>query len=330
MKSIHLSELVNILNSVILNHSSLNNDPLISRVHFDSRQVLPGDLFVAIIGARVNGHDCIAEAKEKGAVAVLVSQDIAIDIPYIKVKDTIDALGMLGSYVRAQFNFPVIGVTGSSGKTTVKTMIASIFEQAYGTDNYFSTQKNLNTKITMPIGLLDLDEKHRAAVVEMGMTHVGDLLASSQTAKPTIATITNIAGVHLLSAGSLDNIMRGKAQIFSGLSLEGTAVLNQDDFYIEDLKKLASPHTIITFGTHLDSDIYLKKSDFDFKTTRIELFFSSLQKTIEFNLPLAGHHNAMNAACAAACTYAMGISPEIIKNGLENLIAPDRRLQHYE
>lgn len=329
MKNIHLSELISILNSFVIDHSNLIHDPLISRVQFDSRQVLPGDLFVATIGARANGHDYVQQAKEKGAVATLISQDITIDIPYIKVLDTTEALGALGNHVRSQFSIPVIGVTGSSGKTTVKTMIASILEQAYGTKHYFATQKNYNTKITIPIGLLDLAENHQAAVVEMGMTHIGDLISSSAIVRPTVAAITNISNVHVACSGSIENIMRGKAQIFSGLSVDGIAILNRDDIYFEELKKFAHPHKIITFGTHLKSDICIQKSTFDFKVTQVELFFAELQKTITFTLPLAGAHNAMNAACAAACTYAIDVSPDIIKQGLEQMIGPERRLQHF-
>jgi UDP-N-acetylmuramoyl-tripeptide--D-alanyl-D-alanine ligase len=321
MKSIKIGNLAK-----ILNQPYSGKDVTFHRVQIDSREVQPGDLFVAIIGAKINAHDLIQEAKNKGAVAALISQDISVDIPYVKVPDTVKALGQWGAYARQQFTIPIIGVTGSCGKTTVKTMIYSILSKAYGEEQCFYTKGNLNTRVTMPIGLLDLNEDHRAAVIEMGMTHLGDLTLLSSIVKPTVATINNIALVHAESAGTLDDIMCGKSEIFSGLTADGVAVLNADEPYFNDWKHMVSSHKMMSFGCSLEANVRLQNVISYFDCCDIELVFEK-NKKVNINLPLPGMHNAMNAACAAACAYAIGISPETIAQALDNMIGPERRFQ---
>ena len=194
----------------------------------DSRRVSTGELFIALRGERYDGHAFIAQARDNGAVAAMVEQ-VFTDrgtMPLIIVEDCRRAMGRLAGYWRGCFKIPLIAVTGSNGKTTVKEMIASILSRKAPV---LSTQGNLNNDIGVPLTLFSLEHRYRYAVVEMGANHPGEIAALTSIARPTVAVITQCAPAHLQGFGSVDGVARAKAEIFEGLGQGGTAIVNADD-----------------------------------------------------------------------------------------------------
>ena len=196
----------------------------------DTRKAGEGDLFVALVGPHFDGHDFISQAKQAGVVAALVSRKVDAELPYVIVDDTRIGLGKLAAFWRAQFEYPLVAVTGSNGKTTVKEMIASILGQS---GPVCVTRGNLNNDIGVPLTLLSIQPSHRYAVVEMGMNHLGEISYLSSLAKPDVAVITNAAEAHLEGLGSVERVAQAKGEIFDGAPVNAVAVLNADDAYYE-------------------------------------------------------------------------------------------------
>ena len=226
--------------------SAVGENVAFAGVSTDSRTVATGELFFALRGDNFDGHQFIAAARERGAAAAVV--DVAgaekansAGLPLIVVSDTRLALGALAAHWRARFALPVIGVTGSNGKTTNKEMIACIMKAAFGETAVLSTQGNLNNDIGLPLTLLKLNAQHRAAVVEMGMNHPGEIAYLANIGRPTVALVTNAQRAHLEGMGSLESIAAEKGSIFSGLEADGTAVFNASDRW-EDLWRSQSAH----------------------------------------------------------------------------------------
>ena len=207
-------------------------DAEFSAVSTDSRGVKRGDLFVALKGERFDAHDFVAQAVRSGAVALMVDHRLDFDVPQIVVDDTTHALGALAKYWRRRFDIPLVAVTGSNGKTTVKEMLAAILREAAQGDapdaGVLATQGNLNNHIGVPLTLLELREGHRYAVIEMGMNHAGEIRYISGLAEPSVALINNAGVAHIENLGSREAIARAKAEIFEGLRPGGTAVINAD------------------------------------------------------------------------------------------------------
>ena len=203
-----------------------------SGVTTDSRSVAAGDLFVALAGERFDGHRFVAEAVRRGAAAALTARHVELDLPLAQIvaADTRIALGRLAAYWRSRFAIPLVALTGSNGKTTVKEMIYAILS-AYETaeDAVLATAGNLNNDIGMPLTLLKLRERHRYAVIEMGMNHAGEIDYLTRLAKPTIALVNNAQRAHVGLLGSLGAIAYAKGEIYAGLGPEGVAVVNADD-----------------------------------------------------------------------------------------------------
>lgn len=236
--------------SAVLGSDFFGKDALFTGVEIDSRKIQPKNLFVALCGKNFDGHDFIADAVSRGAAAVLVSREININIPQIIMPDTEKALGKLSQYWRDNFAIPFVAVTGSNGKTTVKNMIASIFKIAYGEENYLATQGNFNNAIGLPLNLCRLNRRHRAAVLEMGMSSFGEICYLSNLVKPLIAVITNVFPSHVEGVGSIEGVAKAKAEIFDGLSSSGTVILNREDKFFDYFKKiaLAKQLNVVTIG----------------------------------------------------------------------------------
>ena len=289
----------------------------------DSRSVSQGQLFIALRGPNFDGHDFAEKAIDKGAVGLIVSKILSLNVPQIVVADTQLALGKLAASWRKQFSIPVIAVTGSNGKTTVKEMIASILKQQ-GT--VLSTRGNLNNEIGVPLTLLRLNSSHDSAVIEEGANHAGEIGYLTQLVQPTVSVVTNAAGAHLEGFGSIDVVARTKGEIFEYLGDNGTAIINADDQYCSLWKSLAGNRTVLTFGMKSNADV----------TGRIQRVknkkISALNITTadgEFSviLPLLGEHNAKNALAAIAVARAIGIPFDVIKKGLETVKPVPGRLQ---
>jgi UDP-N-acetylmuramoyl-tripeptide--D-alanyl-D-alanine ligase len=307
-------------------------------VSTDSRALVQGDLFVALVGPNFDGHDFIAQACDRGAVAVLVQHDRLVKdreygIPLIQVQNTRLALGQLAAHWRECFTIPLVAVTGSNGKTTVKEMITSILRRTAGQrvgmqtdalDAVLATQGNLNNDIGVPLTLLRMRERHHYAVIEMGMNHPGEISYLTRLARPSVALITNAGDAHIEGLGSVDAVARAKGEIFEGLNQQGIAVINADDPHNELWRELASGRQVIDFGLKSKAKVNAR-CKVDFSGTQIVLVLP--QGIEEVTLQVPGEHNVKNALAAAAAAVALGVPPSEIASGLSAFGGVKGRMQ---
>jgi UDP-N-acetylmuramoyl-tripeptide--D-alanyl-D-alanine ligase len=218
--------------SLAMHGSLIGDDSAFDCVGTDSRAVRPGQLFVALKGERFDGHDYAEQALAQGAAGVVLEKNTANLAPAIVVEDSYLALGQLAAHWRAKFAIPVVAITGSNGKTTVKEMLSAILAvKAGGMASIHATVGNLNNHIGLPLTLLKLRDSHQYAVLEMGMNHLGEIAYLSDLAKPTLALINNAGTAHLGELGSRDKIAQAKGEIFAGLAANGVALINADEDY---------------------------------------------------------------------------------------------------
>ena len=300
-------------------------DMAMNGVSSDTRNVGAGQLFVALRGERFDAHDFLDQAIAAGATGVLVSE--AAKVPEgtsaVVVDDTRLALGRLAAAWRAQFKLPVIAVTGSNGKTTTKEMIASILSAAFG-DAVLATQGNLNNDIGLPLTLLGMRPVHRAAVIEMGMNHPGEIAYLTRIGAPTVALVTNAQRAHLEGMGGLDEVAREKGSIFSGLPADGVAVINADDAYADFWHELVSGLKVSTFALDRAADVRgrVRQHGLD-----ITLNLTTAEGEAAVVLAIPGRHNARNALAAAAACLAAGLPLSAIVDGLSAFSGVKGRLQ---
>lgn len=304
-------------------------DAQFTGVSTDSRKVAPGELFVALHGDKFDGHDYVASCLQQGAAAVMVDHAMAApslppDAPVLVVADTRLALGKLAAHWRLKFNIPLAAITGSNGKTTVKEMLASILRSASSPDSVLATEGNLNNDIGLPLTLLKLRAQHQYAVIEMGMNHPGEIDSLTRIAQPSVALVNNAQPAHLAGLGSVEAVALAKGEIFAGLQPTGVAVINQDDPHAALWKKLAQPHTVITFGLETAADV---SADVDLQASGSSLQLQTPVGRATLHLQVAGLHNARNALAATAAALAMGISLPVIVQGLEHFSGVKGRLQ---
>ncbi len=286
----------------------------------DSRQLQKGDLFVALCGDQFNGHTFISQAIEKGAAGLLLSQDddykneICEDTAVLKVKDTLKALQDIGAYYRLQFDIPVIGVTGSNGKTTTKDMIAAILAQRYPVHK---TSGNFNNEIGVPLTLLGIERYHCGAIVEMGMRGLGQIMRLCEIAHPTMGVVTNVGVTHIGELGSQKNIAAAKGELIEALDANGVAVLNGDDPFV---RELASHNLgkVLFFGFSSEVDIQAN-TICSLSDESCEFLLRINEEEMNVVLPVPGKHNVYNALAAAGVASALGFSLGEIKDGLKNL-----------
>lgn len=287
----------------------------------DSRNITPGEMFIALRGNRVDGHEFLATARERGAVAALVERAVDDPLPQLRVADAKAALGKLAALWRAQYHCPLIGLTGSNGKTTVKELLAAILNRRGAT---LSTQGNLNNDIGMPLTLLRLRRAHEFAVIEMGANHPGEIAYLTTIARPSVALITNAGPAHLEGFGSIEGVARAKGEIFSGLSPDGVAVINADDHYVSTWDAAAAGRRIVRFGLGERADVRGQWQG-DAVGSRIHLQTPAGETSTTLHLP--GQHNVMNALAAAAAALAVGTSLQDIAAGLEAAHGAPGRMQ---
>ena len=300
----------------------------------DSRAIIPGQLFVALRGERFDGHDFVAAAAGAGAAAAMVDATWAdsqadAPLPLLVVDDTRLALGTLAAAWRARFSLPVIGVTGSNGKTTVKEMCAAILRthachNGYGEESVLATRGNLNNDIGLPLTLLALRDFHRAAVVEMGMNHPGEIAYLSDLARPTVAIVNNAQRAHLQGLGSVEEVAREKGTIYQGLGVAGVAVINADDPHASYWQSINAERRVVTFA--LDHAAEVRGQCYPHGLgSRLDI--DSPQGRIELNLQVPGLHNARNAVGAVAACLAAGVSAAAAAEGLASFGGTRGRLQ---
>ena len=282
----------------------------INGITIDSRAVQPGCLFVPIVGERFDGHNFITSAVEKGAVASLTHKEGKWDCPVIRVGSTEAAFRAIAGAYRARFDIPVIGVTGSVGKTTTKELIASVLSQRFDT---LKNQGNLNNQTGVPLTLFRLTENHGAAVVEMGTNHFGEIAALSDIVRPTIGVITNIGESHIEYLGSRDGILREKSDVFKNIGAEGRAIVNGDDDKLCTLR--GKVNNLTTYGFGMENDIRAEDVvDKGLEGSEFTAVYGD--KSLRLAVPAPGRHMIMNAMCAMAVGLALGMSQEEIAAGV--------------
>ncbi|SDQ60143.1 UDP-N-acetylmuramoyl-tripeptide--D-alanyl-D-alanine ligase [Paraburkholderia tuberum] len=296
------------------------------RVSTDSRSAGPGDLFIAIKGDRFDAHDFLPQVAERNVAAVLVARTPdSWSVPAIRVADTREALGALARGWRRQFDLPLVAVTGSNGKTTVKEMIASIFAAAVGADARLATAGNFNNDIGLPLTLFRLHAAHRLAVVELGMNHPGETEQLAKLAEPTVAVVNNAQREHQEFMASVEAVALEHASVIHALSPEGTAVFPADDAYASIWRVAATGSRIIDFALNSAERTTeaAVKGRFDGKRLSID----TPQGHLDVTLQVLGNHNAHNALAAASAALAAGVSLDAIQRGLESFGAVKGRLQ---
>ncbi|WP_296227670.1 UDP-N-acetylmuramoyl-tripeptide--D-alanyl-D-alanine ligase [Ralstonia sp. UBA689] len=307
-------------------------DAAICRVTTDSLTVQPGDLFVALIGERFDAHDFLPDVITRGAAAVLVSRAPAasLDMPgvaVLTVADTRIALGQLAAGWRRQFPIPVVAVTGSNGKTTVKEMISAIFAQAVGEDARLATAGNLNNDIGLPLTLFRLNAQHKLAVLELGMNHPGETEVLAAIAQPTVAMINNAQREHQEFMVSVQAVAEEHAAVLAALPADGVAVFPRDAAnggeYAPLWRAAAGSRRVLDFGTEAGAVTGTVTETADGQHIDVQ----TPGQRFAFTLPLLGVHNARNALAATACALAAGVTPEVIAQALGNFAPVKGRLQ---
>ncbi|MBL8397137.1 MAG: UDP-N-acetylmuramoyl-tripeptide--D-alanyl-D-alanine ligase [Candidatus Accumulibacter sp.] len=295
-------------------------------VSTDSRTIKGGQLFVALRGESFDGHHYLANAAARGAVAAIVAEDATCDatLSLLRVADTRLALGALAADWRRRFTLPLLAVTGSNGKTTTKEMIASILRSAYG-DAVLSTSGNLNNDIGLPLTLFQLAAEHRAAVVEMGMNHPGEIAYLAGLARPDIALVTNAQRAHLAGLGSTAAIAEEKGSIFSGLIDGGVAIFGADDRWTELWRaQCGAACRPMTFGIERPADV---RGEWSTHGLESRLLLRTAAGEREVVLALPGRHNAYNALAAATACLASRVSLDDVASGLSAFRGIKGRLQ---
>jgi UDP-N-acetylmuramoyl-tripeptide--D-alanyl-D-alanine ligase len=292
----------------------------------DSRTIQPGELFFAAKGERLDGHDFVGAALERKAVAAVIQKNelhrYSDRSHLLAVDDTLAALQALATAVRKVWGKPLVGITGSAGKTTTKEAIAHVLSARF---RVLKSEGNFNNHFGLPLMLLKLEPEHDVAVIEMGMSHAGEIRALAKIAQPEIGVVTNVAPVHLEFFDSLAGIARAKYELIESLPATGTAVLNADDEYVSQFGR-DFKGKVVTYGTHATADIRAENvktrgaegSEFDVVIGGVR---------VHGRLPLVGEHNILNALAAVAVGLARGLTPSQAVGALATLAPPDKRGQ---
>lgn len=306
MKKLFLSEIASAVGG------TANGEAQINGICIDSRLCEEGLLYIAIHGENFDGHKFTASALENGATAAMIHHDVDCDGLFIRVDDTREAFLRLANWFRSTFDIPVVGLTGSVGKTTTKEMTWAVLSEKYNT---LKTEGNLNNDIGLPRTLMRLDEDTQAAVIEMGMSNKGEISVLSKTAEPTIAIISNIGVSHMESLGSRENICAAKLEILDGLREGCPIVLNGDDPYLASAK--IEGRRVIYYGIN-DKFCDFRATDVcqNDETTTFVINYGE-GKTQNVTIPTIGIHNVYNALAAFATGLQLGVTPEQAAEGLK-------------
>ena len=307
-------------------------DTVFRNVCTDTRKMTDGALFVALKGENFNGEDFLQQAANGGATGVVVSEDCPaaayadINAAVFVVKNTLAAYQLLAAAHRKKFAVPIIAVTGSNGKTTTKDLTAAALSSL---GNILKTAANFNNEIGLPLTLLQLNDSHKAAVVEMGMRGLGQIAALMKIAAPTVGIVTNVGEVHAEILGSIDNIAKAKGEMAENLSVGGLIVLNADDSRVLAMKdKAKAGVNIVTYGIDNAADVH----GGNLKTTNGKTSFTAqcFGQSFAFEIPLLGKHNVTNALAAIAVAIKCGVSPANINAGFASMTVTKMRFEQIE
>lgn len=290
----------------------------VETINTDTRQSVAKSLFFALKGEHFDAHDYLAQAVEQGAVALVVQQvNPLIVVPQLVVKDTRLALGLLAKWVKNHVVPLTVAMTGSSGKTTVKEMTASILQSAVGREHVLFTQGNFNNDIGVPLTLLRLTEQHQFAVIELGANHQGEIAYTTSLVQPNVALVNNVAAAHLEGFGCIEGVAKAKGEIFRGLRSDGIAIINKEHNYYEKFWATEiGTRQVQYFGYQTpDADFYADNVQFTETGSTFDLHTPAGQ--VRINLSYLGEHNIKNALAATALAMNVGASLSQVKLGLE-------------
>lgn len=321
-----LTQVMQATNAVL---KKITSASIFGGVTTDTRKVEEGMLFVALKGEKFDGHDFIAEAAKKGAIGAIVNKDYDVsrledvEIDILAVNDTLKAYQDLAKLWRSKFSIPVIGITGSNGKTTTKDLTAAVLS---GKWNVLKTQANFNNEIGLPMTLLQLNKSYDVAVVEMGMRGLGQIKLLTDIAKPTIGVITNVGETHMELLGSIENIAKAKSEMAQAIEIDGKVVLNADDEHVAKMHEVTKARPIY-FGINHAADV----KAFNVKTvgegkTEFDAFIG--EKMAHFTLNMLGIHNVYNCLAALAVGYACGLTIEEMQKGLASFKPTAMRFEY--
>ena len=300
-------------------------DLFFSRVSIDTRTLEPGDLYIALAGERFDGHDFIPDAVRAGACAVIAEHPWDLEVPLIQVEDSRRALGLLAAVNREAFEGRVVAVTGSSGKTTTRSMLATVFA---GAGPVVASQGNLNNEIAAPLTLFRLSPGADFAIIELGASGLGEIAWTGSLTAPDVGIITNASEAHLSGFGSLENIVVAKGEMIDAVVPGGTVVLNQDDPAFERWRERAGNRRVLSISAEGDRSAVFHAHDIqegaDGVAFRME---SGVWDPVQVRIPLPGRHNVSNALLTAAAAYAQGLGPETVVAGLAQMTSVAGRLE---
>jgi UDP-N-acetylmuramoyl-tripeptide--D-alanyl-D-alanine ligase len=286
----------------------------IDSVSTDSRTAPAGCVFFALRGERFDAHDFIVDVVARGARAVVVERRLATDVAQLVVGDTRQALGYAAAAWRTRFNLPLIAVAGSNGKTTVTQMIAAILAEAFGAERRLATRGNLNNDIGVPLMLFELGARHRAAVLELGMNHLGEIAWLAQLVRPTVALVNNAQREHQEFLGSVEATALENGAVIAALRPDGVAAFPSDDGCAGIWRQLAGTRRVLDFARDGSAAV---TAQFTLRADGCALSIAVPAGVIEVNLRVAGEHNVHNALAATAATLALDVSLAAIRRGLE-------------
>ena len=313
--------------------SRITVDAAFDGVSTDSRHATAGSLFIALRGEHFDAHAFLSDVVKRGVAAVVVERDTApanlagLSVPMLTVPDTRLALGQIGHGWRSRFNLPIIGVTGSNGKTSVKEMIAAILVAGVGPAHSMATRGNFNNEIGVPLTLLRLDADARAAVIELGMNHPGEIALLSALVRPTVGLVNNAQREHQEFMVSVEAVARENGAVISSLPDDGVAVFPADDPYTALWRTMAAERgqrCVVTFGLTDDADVRCTYVGDAFGS---DLAVRAAGHVFNVRLGAAGEHNVKNALAAIACTLAIRMPINAIVRGLEKFVPVAGRLQ---
>ena len=296
---------------------------VVERVVTDSRAVAAGDLFVALPGERVDGHDFFAGAAKAGALAALVQRPLPLDLPQLVHAEPLQALARLAASLRAERATTVLALTGSNGKTSVKTLLHAILA---GVGRAYANPGNRNNELGMPLALVDQPEDAEYAVYEMGAGQPGDNGYLAEIARPQVALVNNVGPAHLERLGSLLGVAQTKGAIYAYLPVDGVAVINADDAFAPWFAdRIASGQQVLRFGLEQPADVRARKLTLDAEGSVFEIGIVEDWRPLRLALP--GRHNVANALAAAAMAHAVGVGIDDIVAGLAAVSPVTGRLQ---
>jgi UDP-N-acetylmuramoyl-tripeptide--D-alanyl-D-alanine ligase len=308
--------------------ATMTAEAAFSGVSTNSREIAPGNLFVALRGERFDAHDFLDQIEKSGAAAVVVEKlPPGYSLPALVVPDTRRALGEIANFWRGQFDIPLIAVTGSNGKTTVKEMIAQVLKTEFGEDNVLATRGNFNNDIGVPLTLFRLEAGHKAAVLELGMNHPGEIAQLSAIAQPTVGLVNNAQREHQEFMASVEAVAQENGSVISALPAKGVAVFPADDTYSPMWRGFArngGPRKVLSFGLNEEAHVSCTWSASEFGS---DLQVKIKEHSFAVKLQAAGVHNVRNALAAIACCLAIGVHRKAIVRGLEEFVPVAGRLQ---